>query len=201
MSDESETASHTESPSGDSHIRPRRLLAEIVQSMRPMLKSVARQHAQSVPDCKEDESDIVQRSIVKAIERADQFEGRTTGQWRAWLVAIVRNQARDVRRYWSQECRAHLLEEAESHVVSGLVDQGANSPGKTLDDAESRQRLDAAIASLSIQDQQLVHWRIIHFVTYREIALRLKITETAARRRCETVLAALREALNREDVS
>ena len=199
MLDETKPAQVSGSDAQDSSRKPQSLLAEIVQSMRPVLKSVARQHAQSVPDCKEDESDIVQRSIVKAIERIDQFEGKTAGQWRAWLVAIVRNQARDVRRYWLQERRTHLQEEADSHTVVGLIDKAAQAPGKSLDDAESRHRLDAAIATLSVQDQQLVHWRIIHFVTYREIALRLKISEAAARRRCETALAALREAWQRDE--
>lgn len=199
MSDETQPAQETGSDRQDRSAKPRRLLAELVQSMRPVLKSVARQHAQSVPDSKEDESDIVQRSIVKAIEHIDQFEGQTPVQWRAWLVAIVRNQARDVRRYWSQARRTPQQEATDAHTIAGLVDEAAQSPDKPLDDAESRQRLDAVVASLTIQEQQLVHWRIIHFVTYREIALRLKISEAAARRRCETALASLREAWQREE--
>lgn len=132
--------------------------------------------------------------MLKAIQRLGQFKGRTANQWRAWLVAIVRNQARDVRRYWEQERRAHSHEETASHILPGLIDTLAESPGQSLDDEESRQRLDQAIASLSIQDQQLVRWRIIQFVTYREIALRLKITEPTARRRCEAALEKLRAA-------
>src|SRR5687768_13154227 len=97
--------------------RTRRLLGELVQRMRPVLKSVAREHAQSVPASKEDESDIVQKSMVKASERIDQFDGDTSGEGRAWLVAIVRNQAKDVRRYWSQGRRTYLHEQADSHVI------------------------------------------------------------------------------------
>jgi RNA polymerase sigma factor (sigma-70 family) len=113
-------------------------------------------------------------------------------------MAIVRNQAKDVRRYWQQERRAHSHEETASHILGALVDQSSPLPSQPLDDEESRQRLDAAIARLSIQDQQLVRWRIIQFVTYREIAMRLKITEPTARRRCEAALAALREAWTSE---
>jgi RNA polymerase sigma-70 factor, ECF subfamily len=179
---------------GEVTTRSRRFLSELVERMRPMLKSVAREHAQSVPDCKEDESDIVQRSFVKAIEHIDQFDGQTTGQWRAWLVTIVRNQARDVRRYWSQERRAHSQEECDSHVIGGLIDKSVAAPSKVIDDEESRQRLDRALATLSVQEQQLVRWRLSNYVTYREIAARLKITEPTARRRCNAALLALREA-------
>jgi RNA polymerase sigma-70 factor (ECF subfamily) len=194
MSQEPPLADETESEAREPGKRPRRLLGDLVQSMRPTLKLVAREHVRSVPDCKEDESDIVQRSMVKAIQRIGQFRGETPGQWRAWLVAIVRNQAKDVRRYWAQERRAHQNEEQAEQVLHEVADRSVGPPDQALDDEESRQRLDAAIARLSIQDQQLVRWRVIQFVTYREIAMRLKITEPTARRRCEAALNALREA-------
>lgn len=172
----------------------RSYLAELVVKMRPQLKSVAREQTQSLPECKENDSDIVQRSTVKAIEHIDQFEGQTNGQWRAWLISIVRNQARDVRRYWLQERRAHTQEEGGSQVIRCLVDKTAPTPNKSLDDSENNERLDQALASLGIDQQQLVRWRQFHFLTYREIAGRIKTTETTARRRCENALAALRNA-------
>jgi DNA-directed RNA polymerase specialized sigma24 family protein len=51
-----------------------------------------------------------------------------------------------------------------------------------------------AIASLSIEEQQLVRWRLFQFTTYREMAQRLGVTEHTARRRCEAALGALRRA-------
>jgi RNA polymerase sigma factor (sigma-70 family) len=174
------------------------LLSDFLQRIRPLLKAVAREHAQSVPDCKEDESDIVQRSMVKAVEHMDDFNGETSGQWRAWLISIVRNQAKDVRRYWSQERRAHKYEETDSHVVGGLIDQSP-PPATSVDEKESREGLDRAIATLTIEEQQFVRWRLYHFTTYREMAQRLNIAEHTARRRCEAALAALRQAWANQD--
>ena len=145
-----------------------------------MLKSVAQRHAQSVPQSKEDESDIVQRSIVKAFEKLAQFEGETSGQWRAWLIAIVRNQAKDVRRFWGQDRRACSAEDGGSHAIRHLADKSQPTPEATLEGDEDRQRLDAAIATLSMADQQLVRWRGMQFLTTREVAARLKITESVA---------------------
>lgn len=175
-------------------VKRRNFLAELVVKMRPQLKSVAREHTHSLPDCKDDDSDIVSRSVLKAIKHVDQFEGKTNGQWRAWVISIVRNQARDVRRYWQQARRAHTQEESGSQVIRGLVDTDAPTPGKALDDCETSERLDDALASLPIDQQQLVRWRTYHYLTYREIAGRIKTTETTARRRCETAMAALRQA-------
>lgn len=198
MSDESESPEPPEPPEpplpGQEAAQPcHGMLADLMQRIRPILKAIAREHARSVPDCKEDESDIVQRSMVKAVERLHQFNGQTPGQWRAWLVSIVRNQAKDVRRYWSQERRAHRYEENDSQVVGTLVDKSPPPP-ESLDESENRERLDRAIATLSIQDQQLVRWRMYQFSTYREIASRLGVAEHTARRRCEAALGALRRA-------
>ncbi len=67
----------------------------------------------------------------------DQFEGQTSGQWRAWLVQIVRNQAKDVRRYWNQERRAHNAEEHDSKLIGGLEDKSMLTPSKILDAEKS----------------------------------------------------------------
>lgn len=197
MSDQIESP---ESPASVRHqaSHSNRLFSDWLQRMRPILKAIAREHAYSVPDCKEDESDIVQRSMVKAVEKMDQFEGENSVQWRAWLVSIVRNQAKDVRRYWSQERRAHQCEETDSHVVGGLVDRSP-PPTASLDSRESQERLDQAIATLNIQDQQLVRWRLYQFTTYREIAQKLGIAEHTARRRCEAALAELRRVWANSD--
>jgi len=61
-----------------------------------------------------------------------------------------------------------------------------------------RQQLDRALASLRADQLQLVRWRMFQFVTYREIATRLKCGELAARQRCEAALGAFRNAYQAE---
>ncbi len=172
-------------------IRSRSVLGDICECMRPYLKWVARQQTQRLPNCKVDESDIVQTGFYKAYERFDQFEGRTLSQWRAWLVQIVRNHAKDVLRYWTQERRTMKNEEHGSHLMRGLVDPSMESPSQALADEERRQLFDIALASLSIQDQQLVRWKLLENRSYKEIAERLSISEPTAKRRCEAAQEAL----------
>ncbi|MCC6508112.1 MAG: sigma-70 family RNA polymerase sigma factor [Pirellulaceae bacterium] len=177
--------------------RSRSFLADLYLRMRPALKAVARQQTQSVPNCKADESDIVQISIMKALERMDQFQGETTGQWRAWLVQIVRNQAKDVRRYNKQACRTYKNEERDSQAIVRLEDKSVLTPSKIIVAEEHQQILDTALSSLDIRQQQLIRWRMFQYATYKEIAKRLKVTEPTARNRCQVAREAFREALER----
>lgn len=187
--------------SGSIFVRSRTMLADICQRMRPHLKFVARQQTQRLPNCKDDESDIVQVAMYKAYERFDQFGGSTTGQWRAWLVQIVRNHAKDVQRFWSQDCRAHANEEHGSQVMRFLADRTIETPSKILADEERQQLVDAALESLSAAQQQLFRWRIFQQATYREIAERLRVTEPTARRRSEAAIEAFKVALGKLDDS
>lgn len=182
------------SASGSIFIRSRSKLAEIVQRMRPHLKWIARQQTQRLPNCKDDESDIVQQSLVKAYERFDHFNGTTSGQWRAWLKKIVRNHAKDVQRYWMQDRRCVKNEEYGSHVMRGLVDSSVDTPSRVVAQEEAQLNFDYALASLSAPEQRLIRWKQIESLTYREIAKRLEITDYAAKKQCEAAFNALQIA-------
>lgn len=185
------------SASGSIFVRSRSKLAEIVQRMRPHLKFIARQQTQRLPNCKDDESDIVQQSVVKAYERFDQFNGTTTGQWRAWLKKIVRNHAKDVQRYWLQDRRCHKNEEYGSHVMRGLVDKSIDTPSKVIVKEETRLQFDYAMASLTAQEQRLIRWKRLENLTYREIAKRLDVADQTAKKQCEAAVKALETACAR----
>lgn len=197
MSHEPDDASNSQnSASGSIFVRSRSMLAEICQRMRPHLKWVARQQTQRLPNCKDDESDIVQQSVVKAYERFDQFEGNTSGQWRAWLVQIVRNHAKDVQRFWLQDRRCHKNEEYGSHVMRGLMDSSVETPSKVVVKEEEWQLFDQAMANLTAQEQRLIRWRQLQNVTYREIAKRLEIPDHTAKKQCDAAVKALEKALS-----
>lgn len=200
MTHEPEDVSNSQnSASGSIFIRSRTMLAEICRRMRPHLKWIARQQTQRLPNCKDDESDIVQQSVVKAYERFDQFEGKTTRQWRAWLIQIVRNHAKDVQRYWSQERRSHKNEENGSQVMKGLADSSVETPSKLVAEQELHQQFEHALASLPSQQQRLIRWKKIENLTYREIAKRLGINDQAAKRQCLAAVKAFEEAFVRLD--
>ena len=198
MSHEMDEVSNSQS--GNSQpimVRSHSMLAEICQRMRPHLKWVARQQTQRLPNCKDDESDIVQHAVVKAFEGFDKFEGHTTGQWRAWVVQIVRNHARDIQRYYTQERRSHKREERDSHLMRGLVDPTIETPSKIVAAEEQQQLIDYALAMLSPADQLLVRMRVFQGASYRVIAERIGVTEPTARRRCQAATTTFRDHLAR----
>ncbi len=166
-------------------IRSCSAVADMFQNMRTHLKWVAQQQTKNLPQCKDDPSDIVQGAMQKVVEHMDQFKGESKRQARAWLIRIVINQARDAVRRWSQAKRAYRREEHDSQMVRGLVDKNIETPSRIVAAEEDRQCVDFAIASLSIQDQQLIRWHDFHGMSFRQIGEKLNIPEATARHRYE----------------
>jgi DNA-directed RNA polymerase specialized sigma24 family protein len=80
-------------------------LWNLAEQLRPYLKAVVRRDVGRALAGKVDDSDIVQQSMVRAVNKFKDFEGASLAQWQAWLVAIVHNEARNTVRYWHQQRR------------------------------------------------------------------------------------------------
>lgn len=82
--------------------------------------------------------------------------------------------------------------------VDGGLDRGLGGEGTDafglMDSDAGREQLDRALTSLRADQLQLVRWRLFQFVTYREVAKRLKCSESVARQRCEAAVLAFRNA-------
>src|SRR5437660_10538570 len=91
---------------------------DMAQRYRPYLKAVAQRVLGQQLQGKVDASDVVQQSLVAAVEQRAQFRGQGPDAWQAWLVAIVRNEALNVVRYWSQQERDPHREQRLKEGVS-----------------------------------------------------------------------------------
>jgi RNA polymerase sigma factor (sigma-70 family) len=171
----------------------RSALWRIADSLRPWLKHVAMgQLAGDRPCTSEDASDLVQRTLTRAVESIEDFRGSSLAEWRGWLAAIARNEARSSRRYWSAKRRASS---AQVPIVSGAEPAcPADSPSAVVRQAELGEQLKLAISRLAPEHQQLVRWRTGDSLSHAEIAERLQITVDAARQRCKSAMDALRRA-------
>jgi RNA polymerase sigma factor (sigma-70 family) len=140
-----------------------------------------------------DAEDAAQDAFVTALERLE--ECRRPEQFGAWLLAIVRNRARD-RRRWLSVRDALPIEAAEATA----------GPADPLRDAERgalRADLLAALATLPETQREVVLLFDVEGWSHREIAARLGITEGSARVQLYNGRRALRGELaerHREDV-
>ncbi|MBY0232033.1 MAG: sigma-70 family RNA polymerase sigma factor [Gemmataceae bacterium] len=115
-------------------------------SFRPFLRACA---ASAVPASlrhRLDPSDIVQETLLRAHSR--EHECRSPETLRAWLLAILRTVAANLRRHHSAACRDHVL-------LDSPVPDHADAPGDEAADREASAAVRAAVDALS-PDQRLV---------------------------------------------
>ncbi|MAQ17840.1 MAG: hypothetical protein CMN30_23965 [Sandaracinus sp.] len=166
-------------------------LWEAAHGLRPYLGAVARNVLAGRLDGKVDVADVVQQSLLAAIERFDQFRGESAGEWQQWLVTIVRNEARNLLRFWHQD-RRNLA--AENAVAGSMVQTEATAEGEkprlpALEPTPSRQaatrqeamQLLEAIDRLPGEYREVLRLRHFEGLSHREIAARVGKSEAAIR--------------------
>lgn len=139
-----------------------------------------------------DAQDAAQDAFVTALQRLD--ECRRPDQFGAWLLAIVRNRARDRRRW--RTVRDTLPLDTASEAA------GTADPHRDAERSELRTDLLAALKTLPETQREVVLLFDLEGWSHREIATRLGITEGSARVQLHNARRALRGLLterHRED--
>ena len=168
-------------------------LWQLTESFRPYLKALVRRNVGAQLAGKVDDSDIVQQSMIRAVDKFGDFEGAHVAQWQAWLVAIVKNETRNTVRYWHQQRRDTHLERKPVNGSNTNWDPSGDSstPSRIAMRRERAARLMETIGKLPEEQQKLIHWRHFENLPHHVIAERLGITEAAARQRWKSVLEKL----------
>jgi len=121
-----------------------------------------------------DTDDLVQETIVRSIQRLDQFEPRHEGAFQAYLRQAVQNRIRDEARRIS---RRPLPTELDGNEVDPQP-----SPFEVTIGRELAARYESAYARLGPDDQEAIFLRLELHYDYREIAAALdKPSANAAR--------------------
>ena len=169
-------------------------LWRLTEQLRPYLKAVVRHDIGHDLAGKVDDSDIVQQSMVRAVNKFGDFDGASVAQWQAWLIAIAHNEARNTVRFWHQQRRDAYRERGKSGSQSNWEPMGdQSSPSQIAMRRERAAKLMFTIQQLPEDQQRLIHGRHFENLSHGVIAERLGITEAAARQRWKSVL----EKLNR----
>ncbi len=127
-------------------------------------------------------ADIAQETLLRLYQR-----GSMPDNLRAWLAAVAHNLLRNQRRQGKR--RQWLL--AARPVALVLADP-APSPDAALEAVECRDRVRAALDSLTLRDRQLLLLRYEGY-SYRELAAALHLAEASV----GTLLARAKEAFRR----
>ena len=153
------------------------------------------------------ESDIVQQSYVRAIERFDDFKGTDPHQLMAWLREIMTNEMKQARRALTSEKRDWRRERA----TTGLDSQGqpatfdfADSlptPGTQALANEQSAAVVAAMQRLSEDHRQVIELRNWQRLSFAEIATKLNRSENAVTKLWFRALVRLQDELESQNES
>lgn len=167
---------------------------------RPFLKAVAAEALGPETATHVDPSDVVQSALTAACQRFSQFRGESADQLRAWVVAIVRNEARQVRRHWRLQKRNMAREQRLLSTPGSeqqLVDQDLTPAARSVQ-RERAERLLATLDRMTREDRELIYLR--HFVglPHAAIAARQHRSEAAVRQHWLAALERLRRLLREQ---
>jgi RNA polymerase sigma-70 factor (ECF subfamily) len=154
-----------------------------------MHQTIARRVATTMMGSGGDADDVVQDAFIKAYTRLHQFEeGRS---FRAWLLTIVANEARNRHRAAGRRAAVTLrvIPPAEDH---------ADDPALAFEAHEARLRLAQAVASLPDSDREIVALRYFAELSEAETAEVLACPVGTVKSRLSRALVRLRTTLTQE---
>lgn len=137
-----------------------------------------------------DTDDLVQETVMRALNRIDRFESRHEGALQAYLRQAIVNRIRD-------EIRRGKRSPAETPLADNAADRGA-SPLELAIGVEALARYESALARLRPEEREAIIARIEMDGTYQDVARALgKPSADAARMAVSRALLRLAEEMSR----
>lgn len=121
-----------------------------------------------------DTNDLVQTTLVRALNRLDEFESRHQGSFLAYLRTILINAVRD-------EVRRHGRRGPEQSLNDERADATIPSPVEAAVGREQLVRYEKSLAALSPKHQEFIVLRVEFGLSFPEIAAETGCSPDAAR--------------------
>jgi RNA polymerase sigma-70 factor (ECF subfamily) len=155
---------------------------------------------------KNDASDVVQETLLKAYREFSGFRGTTEQEWLGWIRRILANTLVDVHRHY-RSARRDVEQErsldaslgASSTALRDLVPGPGGSPSQEAQRRELTVVLADALAELDADDQEVVVLRHLRGLDWAEVGRRTGRTPDAARMQWFRALRRLAEVLDRRE--
>jgi RNA polymerase sigma-70 factor (ECF subfamily) len=136
--------------------------------------------------------DVLQSAFLSAFQKLESFEYKGEASLEAWLKEIIRNKLLDRVRYHYAACRDPEREQEKPETKEIEEVKGEDSsPLALLEAAERQTGILMALDKLSEREQAIIMMRHFDHLSFAEIAQKLGIPETTARRRCFEALEKL----------
>jgi len=167
----------------------------LVNAHKEKIYALARRLSGSI----EDAEDIVQETLLKAIDKIDQF--RVESSFGTWLYAIALNQARATlarnKQYELKPIDDYLpsKKSSESHSDQAVFFDWKD-PAHLMESDELRKLIDEAIKTLPYKYREPFILRYIEEMSVKEVASSIRQSEAATKSRILRARLALRDYLS-----
>lgn len=152
-------------------------VGELLETCRPYLLSIAHSEFPSDLHGKFGASDLVQETLVRGVEHFPAFQGHTQAELHGWLRRILLNHLANVRKAYGTEKRQV---DREQPFDSGLADPHRIAPSSEAAAREESERLEAALARLPEEYQQVIRLRHQENLSFAEVGAAIGKSEDAA---------------------
>jgi RNA polymerase sigma-70 factor (ECF subfamily) len=170
---------------GDSHA-----LGALMARYRPRLERWASGRLPGYARSLLDTCDLVQETLMKALDGLDQIEVRGPGRFQAYVRQAILNRITDQVRWARRRPGVEMPDHIEDRTPSPL---------EQLIGAEVLDRYERAMAQLSEEEQRLIHLRVELDYSYEEIAAIMeRNSPDAARMATQRALRRLAEIMGHE---
>lgn len=163
-----------------------------IQQFQSLLTIVAKQAlSEGYYETGVEPSDIVQQTYVQAYSKQAQFNGKTEAELKAWLIAILKNEVRQMQRKLidtqKRDVRKQiaLMDFHVSDYLTGAVDE---QPSLRVLGKEAETVLQDTLFELSVTERTIIMLRIFDSKEFHEIAALLGIREATVRKQLERAL-------------
>lgn len=179
-----------------------------IEAYRPYLKLLAGLHLDRDLRGKVDPSDVVQQTLLRAVEARDQFRGGTPAERLAWLRRILANTMANITR----DLRAARRDAGREIGLASGLDRSASrldalaaadqtSPSQAAVRAETTLRLAEALSRLPDAQREAVARHYLLAEPIAAVAQHMDRTVPAVAGLLQRGLRALRETLNADQPS
>lgn len=149
-------------------------------------------------------SDIVQQSMIQAVENVNAFRGNSYEEFKGWLRQIVVNEARQTQRKFTADKR-DVARERPAQSPSGQFNLQADfadslpTPGTDLAANEEAERIQQVLSTLPEDYQQVIQLRNWEKLQFGDIAERMNLSVSGAAKLWYRALAALKKNFEQND--
>jgi RNA polymerase sigma-70 factor (ECF subfamily) len=175
----------TRAKSGD-----RKALDTLMARYRPKLERWASGRLPGMARSLVDTGDLVQETLLKALEGLDRFEVRGPGLFQAYLRQAVLNRIHDQVRWARRRPGVEMPDQLEDWTPSPL---------EVAIGVDALDRYERALAQLTEEDRRLIHLRLELDFSYEEIAaLAERSSPDAARKATKRAMQRLADIMGHE---